>query len=344
MPERPPQEPTLEFAKQGPKFLDLVEDGYPRDNPLDIKAYKTATEIENRITEREGLINLKRFLDETIELAREAKDEKIERTATTFRDNLVYIGEKELAEACEGVAGHILQRVQEGKEIYVCPVGSRSERYMALRILETVTAMTEEQAQVRSQIHLTPRGRKSAVEAAARNPEQSLMIIPDDFSVSGNRIEGFAKVLFHDLVEKGVPAPQAAQVLEAVLVAAPTRHGQLRKSPEVKAVDPDNGSEFESRIATYAYYGVPEILNEKGIASFHAFSSVAVSGSHSDVDYGFENVIRELEEFREAQGKPSEPYTLPVHMNRPYEMKDSLSYADPALEERWRKLIDLYGI
>ena len=99
------------------------------------------------------------FIETTIRTAVQVGDVKMQEDAELFKENLVFVGEKELKKATQGIAQHLLEEAQ------------------------------------------------SIVEAVGRYREtlgNCRIIVPDDFVVSGTRIQGFADRIYNGLLNQGL--------------------------------------------------------------------------------------------------------------------------------------------
>lgn len=288
---------------------------------------------EESFSEAEGLKDLADFIETVVKTAQESGDSEIKSQAEAFRDNLVFVGEKELREATQGIAQHLLERCREGKQVIVFPANTRSERYIALRILEEVDASTDETPDLRQRIRITQNPYRAARQCK-ENPGSCLIVVPDDFIVTGTRIQAFASTAYSALLKEGFTPDEASQVVEANVVASPDQ-------PQGNKLSMGIGNNGRS-LRVFSFYGVPEYRDSKGI--WFVFSGVSMTGSHSSTDYGFE---QELKKFHAYLSKKGAQRNMPLLANlvRPYQTKDTTSqYQDPELQTRWEKTEEKYGL
>lgn len=340
------QRELFSYIKEGPKFTDILTDTKERDNSLssqDREAYPVPP--PNRFTERLGLTDLNTFLDSTIQLASQTGNKEIEETAQVFKRDLVYIGETELQEALHGLASGIVSSAENGENVYLYVGGVRSERYVALRILEEVDQLTAENPQLRQSIHLSERA--SEIARGLKNVGgRGKVIVADDFSVSGTRIDAFATNAFRSLVQVGFSPEEASRRIEINLVADKPNREEGHK---IKSYF--SGEKYDYPVKTVAYFGVPESLKSDG--KWNVFTGMSVTGSHSSTDYGYDNVLEEFRKFQIDNGiVPKMP--LLHNVTRPYDMEDysggymeehrSNFYKDKQLQARWNMIMHKYQL
>lgn len=313
----------LRYVKEGPKLGEVLAKPDPRDNIVtsyDQQAgYRTKTQM---YTEREGLQNLASFLETTAIVAHETGDLEVEENALAFRENLVFVGEPELREATAGIAAHMLEKVKAGKSVYVYVGNMRSERYITLRVLEEFEKLTENDPGLRAKVRFSQN--EFQIARNMKKTPDSIALVPDDFVVSGNRIQGFADKMFRALVKEGYSPDEAVSKIEATVVAS-----AVDKRP-LKLGSPDE----EKLLKMFSYYGLRQYKKPSG--ELYVFSGISLSGSHSSTDYGFESPLESFINFLGQHGQAVKPPLL-TQIRRPYETERG-EYQDSDLSRRWRTL------
>ncbi len=335
------QRESFSYTKEGPKFTDVLSDSIDRDNVLSSKESDIYPKPPIRtFTEREGLADLNKFLDKTIELATQKGNKKVEETVRVFKRDLVYIGEPELKEALQSMASGIVSSAENGENVYLYISGKRSERYISLRILEEVDQLTTENSQLRQRIHFSEN--PAAISKALKESGgRGKAIVVDDFSVSGTRIDAAATNAFRGLVQAGFSPEEASRRIEINLIADKTNRSNRGEGHHVSAAM--TGEKFDYPIKTSAYYGISE--SRKNDGSLNVFTGMSVSGSHSSTDYGYENVLDEFWHFQIDSGGTSKMPLL-HSLNRPYEMEGYSGnyYKDKQLQARWNMIMHKYQL
>lgn len=330
-------EGLIRYVQLGPNLLHAHQTLDQRNNEIrsfpKVEGWRR-TDEERVFTEREGIDDLIEFIDLTINTAREHGDKEIEEAATLFGQNLVYVGETELQIATQGIAQHLVDEARKGKEIIVFPVLQRSEKYISLRVLEEIDYLTEENHELRERINLTS-SYKAMVKKAKESGNNCLISVPDDFVVSGSRIQGFASRVYISLVEAGYPPSQAASMIEADVVAAP-----LRSNGKVYEVSHDENRE---RLQIFSYYGVPEFRNKEGERVVDTGASA--TGSHSSTDYGYETTLEKFHKYLKSKSVDRE-IPLLYHITRIYEQSEESQrkFKNPELQRRWGRIEKKYGL
>lgn len=326
-----PTQERVTVVEKGPKIIDLDLDGREnqvRSIEIDPITFKPK---ERTFAEKEGIEDLIGFVDTVIETADKSGDPQMEETARLFKENLVFIGEKELKKATKGIAQHLLQEAKKGKDIIIFPAHIRSERYISLRILEEIDLLTEEDQQLRSRIKLTESA-KQATEIAQKSTGNCLVAVPDDFVFSGFKIKGCAMRIYDKLLQAGFSSDKAFEMIEAEVITLPQRSGgKLTPGKEDKDLN------------FFSYYQVPEYRGKDGTQVVH--TGISVTGSHTSTDYGFDMELKEFHQFLRKEGVDRK---LPLlhEVVKPYEMTDESprKYKDSALQGRWERMETKYGI
>jgi hypothetical protein len=319
------------YIKEGPKLREILDHPIPRNNELtSIKYDETSRKrIETTFTEKEGIANLKNYIEKVNTFAIQSPDQEsqnISQLAKSFEENIVFLGEHELQEAVHGIAQHIIDIAQKGKTVYLYPYQDRSPQYITLRILEEIDSNTEEFPEIRNRIKLERNASKIAKECVL-NPNDSKIVVPDDFALSGTKIRGGMGRIYHELIEKGI---EPDGMIEATLVATPIRNG----------VNLEGLTKYGT---VFSYYGIPEVKNPNGGWMFD--SGVALTGSWCSADYGFQTTIGRLQSYTNSY-QENLPYPYLFNIKRPYEKREDHQnqYADLELQKRWEKIERKYSL
>lgn len=331
----------IRFQKVGPSFPQVLSDKVGRQNTVvSIEEPSQATEWKKKphqFTEEEGLDDLAVFLNQVEDVAKLANDDKVLEEVGLFRENLVYIGEKELQEAVVGIAGHLVEKAVAGKTSYIYVAGIRSERYITLRVLEEFDRLTEADPKLREKLQVS-RVIQAIAQGCMENPDDSTAIVIDDFAISGKGIRGAAQDVYRELVKSGMKSEQAADSVEACLVACTRR----QEGTNYQLVSKEG--EENKPLKVYSYYAVPEYHNSEGKRVVHP--GVSLTGTHSSTDYGFENEIRRLRSYAKEQGVELEQPLL-YGIDRPYKTVDDPEknqFIDAELQKRWETVGNKYGV
>lgn len=319
--------------KEAPRIIDLILEQRTnkiKSNKVDPVTFKKS---EREFSESEGIENLIDFIETTIETAHVNEDTGAEETARLFKDNLRFVGEEELKEATQGIAQHLVDEAKKGKEVIVYPANVRSERYIALRILEEIDYLTEQTLEVRERIRITE-SLSGLVERSKQSSGNCLIAVTDDFVISGTRIQGSASKVFNELVQEGILPDQASSMIEANVVALPQRRGERLTV---------GSGEKERDLRTFGYFRFPEYRGSDG--KWVVNTGISLTGSHSSADYGFETVLEDFQKYLKSKSVEKE-IPLLYQIVRPYEMEDnwaSRNYKDKDLQKRWGRIQKKYG-
>jgi len=235
--------------------------------------------------EREQLTEVRDFLDSAAETARSSKDEQMLREVEEYKEHFSYIGEKQFDEAIEGMARVVEQKVAQGKKVILFPFGKRSEKFVTEKLFGKLTA--------------SPFGKNVLIESnpytlakrIAENPDKSFVYIPDDFVISGARLEGASQMLTTMLVEHGLDEETAKSIITPLAIAGSDRQFKFGSKP-------------------FMYY--------RG-NTFNHHPWPAVTGFHAATDYGFQNSLERFQEYMQGHGvKRSLPKLTKV--KKPYEI------------------------
>ncbi len=331
----PKPETKFTFVEPGPKFIDLVNDNIPRNNILSstIKPPEDDYKPTKRtFTEREGLLNLKDYLDyaETQTATLNTPEaQKMSKKIKTFRENLVFVGNREFQRAIHGMAQHVIDLARQGDLVYLYQYGPRSEKYVILHLLEEVDTLLEDSPNLKNSIK-TSHDEKKIFEHWGDGIRGLKVLIPDDFWVSGSTLRGVMAGRKTFFSEKGIEAPES--FIEALTITSHKERGDsLKKSLK-------DGSVF-------AYFGIDEVFTENG--GWALTTGASVTGSHASVDYAFEDEIDQIQDFLKQNRLNLPELPLLYKIDRSYEAKkwgEPSEYADLDLQKRWEKMEQKFGI
>lgn len=334
-----PEEYKRETKKQTPEFFNSVKEGPYFHELLESKSRTNRIELDSGegVTETEALQHLDHFISETIYLANKVGNSQIKEMAVAFKENLVYVGEQEFKEATQFFANHILEKINQGKEVYLYTFFKRSERYVGLRILEELQQKNSSE-NIHEKVHVSGSYKSIAKAITEKDPESACVMVPDDFVISGTRISNATNIL-QELFDRGVEPEKAHAMIEAIVIAAP----ENKKVPSSIRYE-RNGEKVEEEFSLnmLSYYTAPE-YQYPGSRPGSMLSEVSMTGSHCDTDYGYEELIDQMIEFHKKQGNEIDTSKLPINITRPYAIQQG-EYIDPELRKRWEKIEKIYGL
>uniref|UniRef100_A0A7C5YUM1 Uncharacterized protein n=1 Tax=candidate division CPR3 bacterium TaxID=2268181 RepID=A0A7C5YUM1_UNCC3 len=335
-------ESLIQTVKEGPKLTDIAERVKQgrirgieeRGNIIsfDKVVYQGAREA-GRCTEGQAVIETVQYIERVIDEARKIGDYDTARRATLLLENLVFIGEKELQEAISAIASRLLERAKEGKTVVIFFGGLRSERYIALRVLEQIDKMIteisedEDRERLHQNIRISGNSEKVA-KLAERKNWNCLVAVCDDFILSGTRIKGFLWSVLNRLIERGVTLDQALEIVEVEVIAT---HGSFIQ----KGLKTEEGTPTERNFKVFSYYVAPEYCYDETHWVFYPGASV--TGSHCSVDYGFEAIIDMWR--KEFPGLKLPPL---YRIIRRYQSDMDGRFTDPKLQQKWETLSAAY--
>lgn len=335
-----PSKEKIVFEQNAPKLSEVIKSGSlgKRENIVKSVKYDPVTDkpTERIFSEQHGIVDLFNFLNLEIKIAKDVGDAKTAENAQLFRDNITFIGETELKIATEGIARHLIESAQKGKNVIVFPANNRSERYISLRVMEEVDYLTEQNPDLRDRFKISQKPGEIA-KKAKELMGNCLVAVPDDFVVSGTRITGFTSRMINSLIEAGYSPEKAMGMVEANVIATPRRE----KGTKLTFWNKENGKDMS--INVFSFYSVPEYKNSN--KKWVVYPGVSMTGSHSSTDYGFEVELEKAQEYMENKGVKKD-IPLLANIKRPYELVDSSStdYKDQELQKRWEKIQEKYGL
>jgi len=327
-------ENLITFVQKGPRFVDVIRNPQDRINPIRSIFYdkQISKKIERAFNEKEGLEDLLVFVDKTIDTAATNGDKQMEEEARLFKENLVFVGERELKEATIGIAKHLIEVAEKGKNIFIYWSNFKSERYISLRILEEIDYLTEELPEIRSKFKISNGSQRIAKECKDLLGN-CLVAVPDDFIVSGTKIGGFATGMYDSLVKAGYSPDKASEMIEADVIATTTHFEDFTIMI---------GQERERGLKIFSFYKAEEYRNSKG--EWAVSSGASFTGSHCSTDYCFENELERFSEYLESKNiKLNTP--LLTNIIRPYTINmQTRKYEDSELQAKWENVQRKYGI
>lgn len=300
------------YAKEAPRFADQLQED-DRINPIvyikgGTELYYTKTsnpeykQSRETIAEIDALKDLNEFL-----LMVEQESSKFATTAKSMRENLTYIGEKEYKEAAAGIAAYWKLRLDDDPELQILAIVGeiakgenrrsgnlpiKSDEYL----LENILAhFSDDEIQ-----YYAGRLVVDAKEVTA-DLDHVRAVLLDDWTLSGGQLDSaqtsFAKQY-----------PHLAEVMEVQLIVA---DGTVIEDG-IEAYDARGAVQY---LDVWAYYRAHPIFDDK------MNRSIAVTGSHSSTDFGYESVLAGMvEDLR----KKDPTVVLPASTNyvRPYRYDD----------------------
>ncbi|HWA52225.1 MAG TPA: hypothetical protein VG895_04175 [Patescibacteria group bacterium] len=325
------REQSFIYFKEGPKLKQVLDHPVPRTNMITSipEGVPFNRGYENKITEAEGINQISNYINEVKTISQKNSNKNSQETlqlATSFGENLVFLGEHELQEASYGLARHIIETAQQGKTVYLYPYQDRSPQYITLRILEEIDSQTEQFPEIRGRIKLET-DTSAIARRCAIDPDHSKVLIPDDFILSGTKLKGAMGQVNSELLKKEL---DPKKIIEGVVIASPIRDNENLKSL----------TEYGNIIS---YYGIPEVKNPSGGWMFD--SGVAMTGSWCSVDYGFQTTIKRLHDYLSKQND-NLPTPKLYNIQRPYEKdeKRTTEYKDLDLQRMWEKVKRKYAL
>lgn len=260
------------YVKDAPAFLSLADD-QDRTNYITYQGVRAVKRddfesVRSETTEREGLKGLARFLG--IVASHEDASERT-KVAKSMLETLTYIGEKEFIEATAGIAQYWLSYLDEDPERQLCAVAKlgelgtiKSDGFVLESILEYIGE--DRLAQYKGRLVTNP-------ALLTSEPDKSKIVVLDDWIISGSSILTSCNRVEHelDLLNKN----NYLSCLEINVITASLK--KISSGISLGGVT----------VPVKAYFKAHDA--EK--SSTHG---VHISGSHSSVDYEFEETIGEI--------------------------------------------------
>ncbi len=283
-------------VKRAPLLKDQVSD-LSRHNTISSRSRNGAP---GSATEHDALVELQQYLevaggselvtDNNAMIAFEAHD---------ILEKLTFIGEKEYSEAAYAIAGYWKSLLAKNpqQQIYAAtgyimndPMGMldkgeiKSDKYLLEHVLENFS--DEELSEYSSQIVTRPE------DITAVSAKDLKVVFLDDWTISGTQLSQAAESFIEEF-------PQFTQAVEVQLIVADER--RIKRG----LIGPDFGSSRHSyhskreSLPIRAYYLAPEspmtVYDEDDTDE----SGARITGSHSTVDYGFQDNLRSMQRITE---------------------------------------------
>lgn len=248
------------YVRVAPRFADQAQDT-KRTNEF---KYKHPYRGTGSMTEYAGLQELSTFL---------RSDPKP--LFASMHEHLTFIGEKEYAEASEGLAAYWKRHLESGKDAQLCPLALisspegkvKSDQYLLERILAHFT--DEELKRYRGQIVFDPKMLTS-------DPRRVKVVMLDDWVISGSQMRSAG---YSAMMSLSGPARKYRDSLELNLITA----SRKRLSEQNFEID-----DTKFKLPVRAYYMAHD--SNGGPVEYTA-NSAYVSGTHSSTDYEFSNKL-----------------------------------------------------
>ncbi len=273
-------------VKQAPRFAEQVLDT-TRTNQItylgeQVDALTTVTSHSDydssraTTTEHEALAATATFLDDADAYGAANGIKNWQRLATSLRENLTFIGQKEYVEATKGIADYWKALLEKNPDLQILAVTGKintgmvkSDQFLLENILQNFTDEEAEKYKKRLIVDIDD------ITVRAKEPENIKIVLLDDWTISGSQLKKVAGTIRDRL-------PQFAECLELQLIAANKR--RLTIGLEFLSV---LGIPDELAIPVRAYYAAHHAENADGHAAH-------ITGFHSSVDYDFENDINSM--------------------------------------------------
>lgn len=294
-----------EYAKPIPTFSEQRADTTRTNEVTYITNAKTALgshadyDTETRtLTEHDMLNELGSFLERAV--ANPALDTENRTRAQSVLENLSFIGKKEYDEAIAGIASDWREQLSSNPNLQICAYTGmsdgkkiKSDAYMLDNILKQFS--DEELAGWQGRLVTHP-------ENLTADPADSKIIVLDDWSISGEQMRDTVGDL-KDYRRNGI-------AVEAQLIAG----------------TPAALSEDWAGIPIKSYF-----LARETAPTVETLGGTHLTGSHSSVDHGFDNVIHDI------AGKLDEAMPAGTNIVRSYRQGEALMQAarlhEPPVEE-----------
>jgi hypothetical protein len=325
-------------VKRAPKLAEQVRDTTRTNKITYIKdqthAIHTSTSDSyyksNResVSEQEALQQLDTFLATATELKKTVSNNRYGLSAESMRDNLAFIGEKEYKEAAEGIANYWKTLLNTSERQQICVIvgdiaksGYRGQTKSDEYLLDNILAHFSDK-------ELEAYGARLTVdeEKLGSRPEDTKVVLLDDWTISGSQLGGVATrfIARHPELEGQIEvqmiAASAARIKKGTLDAPGTYYG--------------GGTSKTSMIPIRAYF-----MAHNAAEGIDTSSGTHITGSHSSVDYDFENDIAHLADAMRYEGLGDGTLPPPTNIVRPY--RDARLHNIERLEKSGRTWIKL---
>lgn len=277
-------------VKQAPRLPDQLRDRSRRHDTIHYvggirKAIGTTTSSAEyaRSVRKTSELSALRAYNELLDKHDEAASAEKGVSLTSLRDDITYIGKNEYKEAVKGIAAYwktLLDR-DPNQQIFICTqaIGSahfvKSDEYMIDRI---VAQFSDEELK-----RYKGRFTMNQADIMDSNPKDVRIVLVDDWTISGSQLRGAASRFIRRF-------PQFAGRIEIQLIAASRERISLGLEEVTgRAYESGAWSEYGLSVPVRAYY-VAHAANSLDDSA----RGVCITGSHSSVDFGFENVLSQL--------------------------------------------------
>lgn len=322
----------------GDILLDNVE--YP-DGLNTARYAKVERATYYAVREEEYLHALREYLENCLEVALEhdpedvaydwrdrgPKNELYGDVADEIRDvidNLVYINNAEFERATDVMAEKIITDAQSGRQIGIYDYRDRSPRYVITKVLAKVLRTLDsasnfdpaEADKIKSRIHYDYKSKRIArtMAAAEVGSDPAVIYVIDDFALSHTLINGAINTL-----KRERNTDEAMHDIEITGLTICSNPSQNTENHIETIIEP------------------PEAQN---------FTKVAVAGSWSSTDYGYENVLSKIAE-RVGIAFPLDKqgnWRLRDHRIKGRYEKDSQGdYLDPQYHDEYQTILASFG-
>ncbi len=307
------------YVTETPRFIDQVEDT-SRTNRF--KYAKKGERLDNfdptpedeivEITEHDGLVALKDFLDEVSASPLEYHDGvSLSEEAVAIREDLNFIGENEYSEAVQGLKQLWTSYLEQNPDMQLCILAGvsqhqekrKSDQYLSERVL----------ASFDDSVLAKYRGRiVTKLDEVSGDPNNVRILLVDDWTMSGIQLVHAAGQIIEDS-----ELAKYKDSLEINLIAASTN----RLTNGLSYI----GKGGESAIPVKSYYKTHEISHP---SEYAIKGESPITGTHSSGDYGFEQIIDRMVKAKRANG---EDIMMPPLTNvvREYRYSDALITINP---------------
>ncbi|MCA9332609.1 hypothetical protein KDA00_01925 [Candidatus Saccharibacteria bacterium] len=277
------------YAELAPRFGDILFDETRTNtftykataNDIGAKGFSDSSPNVRTMTEYEGLRGLFTFLkdahDALISTTR-PEDASLAVLTEGISQNLTFIGEKELKQSTAGIAEYWKKLLRENPSMQLCIFNEassnqgegKSDRFILEKIIENFSEDDAEEFDGRVKLD---------VNEITSDPEDTKVIILDDWSISGGQVRRSFGRIFPDLKEKGL-----LDRVEVHLLTASQK--QIEKGILTSNVKRGGGEIV--RLPVKAYYLAHSAPTARKPAG------AIISGTHSAVNYDFEISIHDI--------------------------------------------------
>lgn len=328
------------YARVAPRLEDQISDDGRENGIIFINGANgalfsaTSTYGEDRretTSEHDALVGLRELLV-LAESGGGMIPEEVRKDAEDILKNLTFIGDKEYKEAVECIAGLWKKQLHDNPDLYIFPVAGqiaktggyidandslkpqvKSDDWLLENILANFT--DEELAQFGDRLIMSEAEMPNDIK-----PENLKIVLLDDWTISGSQLS----MVYNSMSRR---IPRYRDCISIQLVAA----SKDRIENGLKCYD-DDGSTVH--IPLTSYYMAHE-------ASCADHSGTRITGSHSSVDYDFEEDMAKIVDALRTSVPGCEQTTMPASTNivRPYRLGGVTLSQRRRLEDQKRRLV-----